>query len=396
LEFRLQQGFDASVERVEVEAGSIISESVFSTKTIFSYNMQKKVVEMFNNILYGKTKGFVKSSLIVGLLYGFGPFVMFCTFATLFYSGSSFMINDGIPLNYFLKAMFVLIFGAFGLGFATQYIGDYAAAKEALVDIFRIIDHPVKIDPESGEMKNKSHEEINGRIEFKNVSFAYPIKPEFTVLKNISFIIEPGQSGAFVGYSGSGKSTIVQLIQRFYDVDEGEILVDGINIKDYDINHYRKKISIVMQEPVLFKTDIETNIKYGKLDADQADIYEAAKKAEITKFLEPDYDNKVLPVSGGEKQRLAIARAIIKNPVILLLDEATSALDKQNEELVQKSLDDIMIGKTTVCIAHRLSTIQNYNKIFVMDKGEIIENGTHDQLMQLNGKYATLFNYGKK
>ena len=173
----------------------------------------------------------------------------------------------------------------------------------------------------------------------------------------MNLTINPGQSAAFVGYSGCGKSSIIQLLERFYDVEEGEILVDDVNIKNYDLISYRKQISLVMQEPVLFNEDIIKNVNYGDLEKTFPDVEKAMKDAKISELLSSDYDKKVIPVSGGQKQRLAIARAMIRNPKILLLDEATSALDKNSEEQVQETLNEAMKGRTCIVIAHRYINI---------------------------------------
>ena len=251
---------------------------------------------------------------------------------------------------------------------------------------------------------------IKGKIELRHVYFAYPTRPENVVLKDVSLVINPGEQAAFVGYSGSGKSTIIQLLNRFYDIEEGkgEILIDDVNIKDYNLYELRKKIGLVLQEPTLFRVSVLENVRYGRLDATDDECIEAAREANIMKFFTKERMNEVLddgkqkfgnvgekkdPVSGGEKQRLAIARVFLKNPTILLLDEATSALDKDNELEVQKSLDKLSAERTTVSIAHRLSTIENCDQIFVFENGRLVEQGKHEELMKLGKKYYTLHKY---
>jgi ATP-binding cassette subfamily B (MDR/TAP) protein 1 len=270
-------------------------------------------------------------------------------------------------------------------------------AKKSFDSIFRVLDTPIEIDvTKDGNMKKISAKNIKGKIEFKNVKFAYPTKKDLYILNGISFCIEPGQSVALVGYSGCGKSTIIQLLERFYDVADGngEILIDGVNIKDYNLLELREKIGLVSQEPVLFKRNVYENILYGDLNASKDEVFEAAKRAHIEKFFDKqEMGTKEDPVSGGEKQRLAIARVFLKNPVILLLDEATSALDKESEVEVQKSLFELQKSRTSISIAHRLSTIVDSDVIFVIENGNIVEQGKHKELLNKGCKYATLYKF---
>lgn len=393
---RLQQGFSDVSEVVDSTAGGIVSESIVNTKTIFCYNMQDNVVDLYHKEIQNGEKTINKTSFVNGILFGLSQFFMFITYAALFYAGGSFMYQGTLEMKNMFRAIFVLIFAGFGLGQSQQYVGDIAKSKAAIVSIFTTIEEKSLIDPI--EIKNRTNSPavrptiIKGKIEFRNVYFSYPSKPEKKVLHNVSFVIQPGQKAAFVGYSGSGKSTIVQLIERFYDVDKGSILIDDIDIKEYDLISMRSFVSMVMQEPVLFNRTNSENIKYGKLDATREEIEIAAKKANISDLITTECDRNI--PSGGQKQKLAIARAIIKNPSILLLDEATSALDANSEIEVQKTLDSIMDNRTTLTIAHKLATVVNSDIIFLMEKGHIEEQGNHNQLLELKGRYFSLYNYG--
>src|SRR6056297_580017 len=237
---------------------------------------------------------------------------------------------------------------------------------------------------------------IKGNVEFRDVSFSYKKSDE--VLKNVNIEAEPGEMVAFVGHSGAGKTTLVNLIPRFYDVDEGEILIDDINIKDVKINTLRKQIGIVPQETVLFKGTIAENIAYGAEHKSREEIIEAAKKANAHQFISDftdGYDTEVgergVSLSGGQKQRISIARALLTDHKILILDEATSSLDLKSESLVQEALERLIEDRTTFVIAHRLSTVINADKIIVLEEGEIVEKGKHEDLIQKEGYYYNLY-----
>jgi ATP-binding cassette, subfamily B, bacterial len=236
------------------------------------------------------------------------------------------------------------------------------------------------------------------KIKYQNVAFSYPSRPDVEVLKNISFEVKSGEKIALVGYSGAGKSTIVQLLMRYYKLSSGQILVDGKNIDEYDLTDLRKNIAIVPQEVMLFGGTIYENIAYGNPQATENEVIEAARKANALEFINsfPDAFQTVVgergvKLSGGQRQRVAIARAILKDPAILILDEATSALDSESEKLVQDALDGLMQNRTTIIIAHRLATIRNVNTIYVLKEGEVAESGSHDELVLIeNGIYANL------
>jgi len=246
-------------------------------------------------------------------------------------------------------------------------------------------------------------DKVSGDISLKNIKFAYPARPDKRVCNGYSLEIAAGATVALVGASGSGKSTIIQLMERFYDPDSGVVTLDGVDLRELNVRWLRQQIGLVGQEPVLFSGTIAENIAYGKPGSTREDVENAARMANAWDFIQEfpakfdtDVGEKGGQLSGGQKQRIAIARAMIKNPAVLLLDEATSALDTESERIVQGALDELLAKykRTTIVIAHRLSTIRNADKIAVVDKGKIVEEGTHDELMNKGpeGKYFTLNN----
>jgi ABC-type multidrug transport system fused ATPase/permease subunit len=281
------------------------------------------------------------------------------------------------------------------LGGLPEQIASIQRALGATDRVFELIDGEIEHLNQVNE-----HQVVikNGGIELNQVSFNYPTRPDFDVLKLVTFSIQSGETIALVGSSGSGKTTIASLLLRFYDVQKGEIRIGGHNIQDLPLTLLREKIALVPQEVLLFAGTIKENIAYGKPGASDEEIISAAKKANAFDFIQsfPEQMNTLvgergIQLSGGQRQRIAIARAVLKDPLILILDEATSSLDSESEQLVQQALDQLMVGRTSVVIAHRFATIRNADKIVVLQKGEIKEMGTHQELIALeNGFYHKL------
>mmetsp|Transcript_18779 Transcript_18779/g.19453 ORF Transcript_18779/g.19453 Transcript_18779/m.19453 type:complete len:1385 (-) Transcript_18779:57-4211(-) len=396
---QMQSGSNKSNMIKEKDLGNLLSESLNSTKTIFCYNMEEKASEKYRDKIH-EGEGVLSNHMISAFVLGFSWCIMFITYAVCFYVGAKLIADEDVNLSMedMNRSVFTLTFACYGLGYLSMYLGDLEQGRKSMISLYSVLAFPSDIDPDEGKDKEENSkfiaekESFVAKIEFLNVNFAYPTRLETPVFKNLSFVIEEGDHAAFVGFSGSGKSTIIQLILRFYDVQEGEILINGINIKDYDLVSLRKMMGLVMQEPALFKTNIFNNIHYGDQSASPEQVIESAEKAMIARLDEitPESTQEI-PVSGGEKQRIAIARCILKNPRVLLLDEATSALDEKIEKEIQKSLDSLMEGRTSVIIAHKLSTVVNCNKIIFLENGEIKETGNHKELLNKKGRYYALF-----
>ena len=295
-----------------------------------------------------------------------------------------------------IVSIFCIFFIGFGMGMAAQDATDMPQAKKFALKAFKLLDTESVISSSAGNSQPSS---CAGKIQFEGVRFAYPNRLDNTIYTDLTVEMEAGKTTALVGGSGCGKSTAVQLIERFYDPLGGRVLLDGVDLKTLDLGWLRRQIGLVGQEPVLFSGTIVENIMMGKQGSTREDAVAAAKMANAHTFIEEfekGYDTDVGgsgdQLSGGQKQRVAIARAIIKDPSILLLDEATSALDNESERVVQAALDDLMARhrRTTVVIAHRLTTIRNADKIVVLSKGAVAEQGTHDELIEKKAAYFDL------
>ena len=373
-------------------ANQTAAEAVSSIRTVVAFGMEDSVAELYERKLAVPTKKSRKQANVGGLGLGFSQFVLFSIYALAFWYMGLEISRGNSTFEQALKAFFAVFLAAFGLGQAQIYFPDVAKGGAATKRVFYLVDRKTSIERDVGFKKD-----IEGNIELRNVAFAYPERPDSLVFQDFSLSVEAGKTVALVGESGSGKSSVVSLIERFYDVLGGQVLIDGEDVRDLDLQNMRAQIGLVSQEPVLFNMSVADNIAYGCPDASMEKIQEAARSANAHAFIEalPEGYHTMLgegciQLSGGQKQRVAIARAIVKDPKILLLDEATSALDAESERVVQDALDRLMVGRTTVVVAHRLSTIRDADTIAVVYKGHIVEQGTHQELVGMNGSYARL------
>ncbi|KAG8559745.1 hypothetical protein GDO81_017438 [Engystomops pustulosus] len=392
----------ASQDKQAMEAaGRISSEALGNIRTIAGIAKEKRFVEMYEEQLEAPYQAAIKKANIYGLCFGFAQCIVFISNAVSYRYGGYLVEVEGLPYSYVFRVIFSVVTSGSALGRASFYTPDYAKAKIAAAHFFKLVDRVPKISVY--EDIGDKWSDFKGSIDFIDCKFTYPTRPDIQVLNGLNVSVKPGQTLALVGSSGCGKSTSVQLLERFYDPDMGTVLIDGHVCQNINVAFLRSKIGIVSQEPVLFDCSIADNIKYGdnSKQVTMNQVIEASKKAQLHEFVMglPDkYNTNVgaygSQLSRGQKQRIAIARAIVRDPKILLLDEATSALDTESEKTVQDALDRAREGRTCIVIAHRLSTIQNSDIIAVMSQGIVIEKGNHDELMEKKGAYYKLVTTG--
>ena len=385
---------------IRIEASLFFSEIVANTKTIFSYNYQNCAIELYKNILKKENCDYIKDSIIISLLLSLGDFLTYASNSVAYKCAMKFIRDRRLTFGIMNNVKKTLMSYLETTDITIRGLSDFIRVKNGYKSVYRILNTKSEINAFKEENENQISIDDNnfkGKIEFKNVTFSYPTKPNNKILKNISFIIPAGGKVALVGSSESGKSTIIQLIERFYDVNKGEILIDDINIKELNLYQLRKKIGLISQEPVLFKRRIYENILYGDLEADSSQVFDAANKAYIGKMLN-DKDFKIIDNVGsfGEKQRVSIARVILKNPAILLTDDATAPLDNESEKEIKKSIFELQKGRTSVSVTHRLLNVIDYDLILYIENGKIVEEGNHNQLIAKKGKYYKLFSLSKK
>jgi ABC-type multidrug transport system fused ATPase/permease subunit len=393
------------------DSNIIVGETLQGIANVKSFTNEKYENERYRNTTISIVKQAIKGGLARGSFFSFIIFCLGGGIVYLIYYVVKMKIEGAIQPEAMVSFLFYTVMVAASIGGLPEQYAQIQRAVGATERVFDLLEEPIEeIDlqqqphsvtssGESYDNKQLLKQRFKGDVEFQNVSFAYPSRKDFYVLKNISFKVSKGDTLAIVGPSGAGKSTITSLLLRFYEPEKpGKILIDGKDIMNYSLTELRSQIAIVPQDVLLFGGTIKENIIYGKTNATMEEIKEAARKANALDFIEnfPDkFETKVgergVQLSGGQRQRIAIARAVLKNPSILLLDEATSSLDSESERLVQEALDKLMEGRTSIVIAHRLSTIRRANQIIVLDKGEVKEIGTHQELIAItDGLYRSL------
>ncbi|PHH63945.1 hypothetical protein CDD81_5164 [Ophiocordyceps australis] len=380
-------------------SATFASEAISAMRTVAALTREHDVLKMYRDSLAEQQRRSLISVLKSSLLYAASQSLVFLVFALGFWYGGTLIGKGEYTMFQFFLCFMCVIFGAQSAGTIFSFAPDMGKAHHAAQELKTLLDRKPAIDSWSQEGERVAR--VQGYIEFRDVHFRYPTRPEQPVLRGLNLSIRPGQYVALVGASGCGKSTTISLLERFYDPLAGGVFVDGKEISTLNIGDYRSQIALVSQEPTLYQGSIRENIVLGSSEEEVGDdlIEHACREANIYDFILslPEGFNTVVGskgalLSGGQKQRIAIARALIRDPKILLLDEATSALDSESEHVVQAALDKAAKGRTTIAVAHRLSTIQKADMIYVFDQGRIVEAGHHAELMKKNGRYAELVN----
>ena len=388
---RKVRGYSKSAQDALADSSIVIEESTQGISEVKSFRNESYEENRYETSLSDYLAVVMKGAKARAAFIAFIIFVLFGTISVVAWFGAGMMAEDALSQREFVAFVLFSVFIGASLGSFPEIVSQVQKANGATERLREILDETRESE---GEGVGK---EVSGSLAAEGVRFAYPSRPETEVIQGVSFTIAPGEKVAFVGPSGGGKSTLFTLIQRFHDVTEGQLTLDGKALQDWSLDELRNTVAVVPQDVHLFGGTIAENIAYGRPGASQEEIEQAAREANAAEFIEsfPEkYEAVVGPrgmrLSGGQRQRIAIARAILANPKILMLDEATSALDSESERLVQEALERLMKGRTSLIIAHRLGTVRTCDRIHVLSAGAIVESGNHDELLAANGTYRLL------
>ncbi|CAL9779205.1 unnamed protein product [Musa acuminata subsp. burmannicoides] len=380
------QSMSKKARASQSESSKVATEAVANVRTITAFSSQDRIIHLFERTQDRPRQKSVWQSFVAGIVLGLSEALMRCSWSLAFWYGGRLMFHGHITAKALFQNVLILISTGRVIAEGGSMTSDLAKGADGVSSVFAVLDRCSHIDPEDG--RGYRPEKLAGEIDINGVDFVYPSRPDVFIFRDFSLAIEAGKTTALVGQSGSGKSTVIGLIERFYDPLKGEVRIDGRDVKSYHLRSLRKHIGLVGQEPTLFAGTVRDNIAYGTEGATEGEIEEAARTANAHDFiscLKDGYDtccgDRGAQLSGGQKQRIAIARAVLKNPAVLLLDEATSALDSQSEKVVQAALERVMVGRTCVVVAHRLSTVRSCHLIAVLEKGSVVEKGTHESLL---------------
>ncbi|KEH21893.1 putative xenobiotic-transporting ATPase [Medicago truncatula] len=396
-------GFSRGIQEMHRKASLVLEDAVRNIYTVVAFCAGNKVMELYRLQLKKIFKQSFLHGMAIGFAFGFSQFLLFACNALLLWYTAICIKNGYVNPSTALREYMVFSFATFALVEPFGLAPYILKRRKSLISVFDIIDREPKIDPDDNTALKPPN--VYGSIELKNIDFSYPSRPEVLVLSNFSLKVNGGQTVAVVGVSGSGKSTIISLIERFYDPVAGQVLLDGRDLKLYNLRWLRSHLGLIQQEPIIFSTTIRENIIYARHNASEAEMKEAARIANAHHFISSlphGYDTHVgmrgVDLTPGQKQRIAIARVVLKNAPILLLDEASSSIESESSRVIQEALDTLVMGnKTTVLIAHRAAMMRHVDNIVVLNGGRIVEEGSHDSLVAKNGLYVRLMqpHFGK-
>ncbi len=395
---RLDPAWDAVREQMG-RLTSVLQENVSGVRVVKAFGREPYAIAQFARENALNRQKNIERGLLEANAFPAMDFISGVAFLMVILVGALQIVNGALTLGVFTAFTWYIWSLIWPIRLMGWFISISRQAVASAKRLFEIADAPITLsDGPNVRAFERAHVQPQGRVQFEDVCFSYPDDPDTNVLCGLHLIVEPGQTVVVLGGTGSGKSSVINLVPRFYDVNRGRVLVDGVDVRDYKLSDLRSRIAIVPQETFLFSATLRDNIRFGKPDATDDEVIAAAKVAQVHEFAEKlpkGYDTMVgergVGLSGGQRQRVALARAVLMNPCILILDEATSAVDTQTETLIQQAMAEVMKGRTSIVIAQRLSTVKNADKIVVLKDGRVVEEGTHEHLYALGGEYRVLY-----